>query len=99
MRLAITRSFMMLSMALMAIGPLGSKRGLSVAVSRNEQLFDRDFLRNEVLLLHVTDQRFQRRAILLDAVQPGIVAEHIADLVELSRQERHHVAQRARGEH
>src|SRR5690348_839809 len=102
MRLAITRSFMMLSIALMAVlWPRNQKSEcrLGMTVVLHEQLLDRNLAIDEVLLVHVAHQRLERRTVFLDAIRPRIIAEHFADFVELRRPERHHVAERAGGEH
>jgi hypothetical protein len=62
---------------------------------RDEQILDRDRLRNEVLLPHVLDQGLQGRAICLNPVGPGVAAEHLVDLLDLSHEPRQHRGERA----
>src|SRR5262245_42896709 len=75
--------------------PTSSRRS-SVAVprwDRDEQIFDRDLVRDEVLLDHILHQRLQGRAVWLDPIRPGIAAEHLVDLLDLRLQPRQHRAQ------
>src|SRR6476620_5690363 len=64
-----------------------------------EQVFDRDFLRNEMLLDHVIHHGFERRAIGLHAIGPGIAAEYLVNLVDIRGQPRQHIARRAKLTH
>src|SRR5215510_10482821 len=61
----------------------------------NEQIFDRNDARDEMLLDHVSYQRLNRRPVGLDAVGPGIAAEHVVDLLDLGLQPGQHRGKRA----
>src|SRR6266702_2453468 len=103
MRLAITRSWIRLSMVLMVWwseweGTIRTRqetttRSLLQAVDRREQLFQRHRLRNQMLVGEIGNQRFEGRAVLLDPIGPGIAAEKLEYLIDVAGQPRHHVAQ------
>src|ERR1700694_3070081 len=105
MRLAITRSWISVSMLLLVLGvrtsgmreaQLEATVRLSfLAVDRREQLLQGRLVVGQVLILQIGDERVEGRPVGLDAVGPRIAAEIFVNLVDVAGQPRQHVAQRA----
>src|SRR3984893_7461981 len=72
-----------------------SRAPVITAVGGNEELLDGDHRSDDALLAKISHQRFQRRAVRLDAVGPGIAPEYLIDLIEIGGHPRQHIWQGA----